>query len=189
LADKANEQRRHKSAKHATTLVTKVLAKDEYDKEDNYVERRIEAYVAPFFTPVDAVMAKIRAMDDGFGNWAAFGDKLLVEEDDKASAPMMPPLAPLMAVSSPHHRPKSYVDAVLSTMGGSSQATSLTLAPMDLPSPAVDGKLRMVCRRAQPCHRVGRRHGPWALNPQEHPLCGRQHWPCAPNQSTENGWA
>ncbi len=61
---------------------------------------------------------KIRAMDDGFGNWAVFGDELLVEEDNEASAPTMPPLAPPTAVLSPHHCPKPYVDVVLTTMGG-----------------------------------------------------------------------
>jgi hypothetical protein len=62
LADEANEQHRHKSAERATTSVTKALAKDEYDKDDednNYVARRIEVYAAPFFARVDAVMAKI----------------------------------------------------------------------------------------------------------------------------------
>ncbi len=34
------------------------------------------------FARIDAAMAKIQAMDDGFGNWAAFGDKILAEEDD-----------------------------------------------------------------------------------------------------------
>ncbi len=128
-------------------------------------------------------------MDDGFGNWAAFGDELFVEEDNKASAPTMPPLAPPTAVSSPHHRPKSYVDAVLTTMGGKSQATPLPLAQAALPSPAVDGKLQMVRQRARPCRRVGRRHGPQAPNPQEHLIRGRRHRPHAPNQSTVNGWA
>ncbi len=189
LADEANKRHCHELAKRATSLATKALAKDESDKDDKYVARRIEAYAAPFFACVDAIMAKIQAMDDGFGNWAAFSDELLVKEDDKASAPMMPPSAPLTAVSSPHHHPKSYVDAVLSTMGGSSQATSLTLTRAALPLPAVDGKLRMVRQRARPCHRVGRRHGPWAPNLQEHLLRGRQHRPRAPNQSTVNGWA
>ncbi len=128
LADEANKQRRHESTERATASATKAFAKDEYDEDDDYVARRIEAYAAPFFAPVDAVMAKIRAMDDGFGNWAAFGDELLVKEDDKVSAPTMPPSATPTAMSSPHHRPKSYVDAVLTTMGGSSQATSLPLA-------------------------------------------------------------
>jgi hypothetical protein len=134
-------------------------------------------------------MAEIRAMDDSFGNWAAFGDELLVEEDDEASAPTMPPSAAPTAVSSPHHRPKSYVDAVLTTMGGSSQAMPLPLAQAALPSPAVDGKLRTVRQRARPRRCVGRRHGPRAPNPQEHLLCGRRHRPRAPNQSTVNGLA
>jgi hypothetical protein len=132
-------------------------------------------------------MAKIRVMDDCFGNWAAFGNKLLAEEDDKASAPTMPPLAPPTAVLSPPHRPTSYVDVVLSTMGGSSQAMSLTLAPAALPLPAVDGQLWTVRRCAQPCCRVGRRHGPRAPNPQVHILCGQHHRPRAPNKSTLNG--
>jgi hypothetical protein len=105
LANKANERRRHKSAKCAMTLATKALAKDEHNKDNDNVARRIEAYAAPFFARVDAVMAKIRAIDDGFGNWAAFGDELLVKEDDEASAPTMPPSAPPTAMSSPHHRP------------------------------------------------------------------------------------
>jgi hypothetical protein len=187
LADKANKQRHHESAERATTLATKVLAKDEYDKDNDYDAWQIEAYAAPFFACVDAIMAKIRAMDDGFGNWAMFGDELLVEEDNEASAPTMPPSAPPTAVSSPHHHPKSYVDAVLTTIRGSSQATSLTLAPAALPSPAVNGKLRMVCQCARPRCRVGRRHGPRAPNPQEHLLCGRRHRPQAPNKYTLNG--
>ncbi len=116
-----------------------------YNEDNDVVARRIEAYAAPFFARVDAIMAKIRVMDDCFGNWAAFGNELLAEEDDKASAPTMPPSAPPTAVSSPPHCPTSHVDAVLSTMGGSSQAMSLTLAPAALPSPAVDGQLQMVC--------------------------------------------
>ncbi len=189
LADEANERRHHESAERTMTLATKALAKDEYDEDDDYVARRIEAYAALFFTRVDAVMAKIRATDEGFGNWAAFGDELLVKEDDEASAPTMPPSAPPTAMLSTHHHPKSYADAVLTTMGGSSQTTPLPLAQAALPSPAVDGKLRTVRRRTRPHCRVGRRHGPRAPNPQKHLLCGRRHQPRAPNQSTVNGWA
>jgi hypothetical protein len=189
LADEANERCPHESAECATTSVTKALAKDEHNEDDNNVAWRIEEYAAPFFTRVDTIMAEIRAKDDGFGNWAALGDELLVEEDDKASAPMMLPSAPPMAMLSPHHRPKSYVDAVLTTMGGSSQATSPTLAQAALPLPAVNGQLRMARQCAQPRRCVGRRHGPRAPNPQEHLLCGRQHRPRAPNQYTVNGWA
>jgi hypothetical protein len=139
LADKANEQRRATAREKA--LADEALAEDEYDKDNDYVARRIDAFATPFFACVDAVMAEIRAMDNGFGNWAAFDDELLIEEEDEASAPTMPPSAPPTAMSSPHHHPKSYVDAVLTTMGGSSQATSHPLAQATLPSPAIDGKL------------------------------------------------
>ncbi len=115
----------------------------EYDVDNDVVARQIEAYAAPFFARVDTIMAEIRAMDDCIGVWAAFGDELLAKEDNEASALTMPPSTPPMAVSSPPHYPTSYVDAVLSTMGGSSQATSLTFAPVALPSPAIDGQLRM----------------------------------------------
>ncbi len=186
LANKANEQCRATVREKA--LADEALAENKYDEEDDYVARRIEAYATPFIARVDAVMAEIRAMDDGFGNWAAFGDELLVKEKHEASAPTMPPSAPPMAMSSPHHRPKSYVDAVLTTMGGSSQATSLPLAQVTLPSPAVDGKLQTVRQCTRPRRRVGCRHGPRAPNPHEHLLCGRRHWPRAPNQSTVNGW-
>jgi hypothetical protein len=186
LADKANEQRCQELAERTTTLATKALAKDEHNKDDDDVAQQLEAYTAPLFARVDAIMAKIQAMDDGFGNWAAFGDEL---EDDKASTPARPPLAPLTAVSSPPHHPKSYVDTVLSNMGGSSQAKSLPLAQVALPLLAVDSQLRMACQRNRPCCCVGCRHGPRAPNPQEHLLCGRQHRPHAPNQSTVNGWA
>ncbi len=45
LADEANEQHCHKSAECATTLATKVLAKDEHNKDDGDVTRQFEAYV------------------------------------------------------------------------------------------------------------------------------------------------
>jgi hypothetical protein len=57
-------------------------------------------------------------MDDGFGNWAAFDDEILAKEDDDASAPTMPPLAPPTAVSPTPHRPTTYKDVVLTNMGG-----------------------------------------------------------------------
>jgi hypothetical protein len=99
LADEANKQHRHESAKCATTSATKALAKDAYNEDDDNFAWQFEAYAAPLFACVDAIMAKIRAMDDGFGNWAAFGDKILAKEDNKASALTMPPSAPPTAVS------------------------------------------------------------------------------------------
>ena len=56
-------------------------------------------------------------------------------------------------------------------------------------SAARGNPLKTVRRRARPCVRVGRRHGPRAPNTQEYLLCGRRHRPRAPNQSTVNGWA
>ncbi len=67
LANEANKRRCHELAERTTTLATKALAEDEYNEDNDYVARWIEAYAAPFFARVDAVMAKIRAMDDGFG--------------------------------------------------------------------------------------------------------------------------
>jgi hypothetical protein len=68
LADKANKQHRHELAERTTTLATKALAKDEHNKDDDNFARQFETYTAPLFARVDAVMAKIQAMDDGFGN-------------------------------------------------------------------------------------------------------------------------
>ncbi len=79
LVDEANKQHRHESTKCATTSAIEALAKDEHNKDEDNVARRFEAYTAPLFACIDAVMAKIRAMDDGLGNWAAFGDKILAD--------------------------------------------------------------------------------------------------------------
>jgi hypothetical protein len=188
LANEANKQRCHELAERATTLATKALAKDKHNKDDNNVAQQIEAYAAPFFAHVDIVMAKIRVMDDGFGNWAAFSDEILAKEDNKASDLMMPPLAPPTAVLPTPHCPTTYKDAVLATMGGSLCTKSLVVALLSCPSTTVDIQPQMACRCSQPCCRVGRCHGPRAPNPQEHLLHGRQHWPRAPNQPTVNGW-
>ncbi len=66
------------------TLSIKALAEDEHNNNINNVVLRIEAYAAPLFARIDTVMAEIRAMDDGFGNWAAFGDEILAKEEDEA---------------------------------------------------------------------------------------------------------
>jgi hypothetical protein len=185
LADEANERCRHELAKRATTSATK----PEHNEDDDDVARQIEAYAAPSFARLDVVMAEIRAMDDNFGNWAAFGDEILAEEDNKVSDLMMPPSAPPTAVSPTPHQPTTYKDAVLCTMGGDLRVKSLVVAPFSRPSTTVDDQPQTACRRSQPRRRVGRRHDPQAPNPQEHLLRGQQHWPRAPNQSTENGWA
>jgi hypothetical protein len=104
LANKAIEQRRHESAERAMTLATKALAEDEHNEDVEDVARRFEAYAAPLYAHVEVIMDKIQAMDDDFGNWAAFGDKILAKEDNEASALTMPPLAPPTAVSPTPHR-------------------------------------------------------------------------------------
>ncbi len=87
-------------------------------------------------------------MDNGFGNWAAFGDKILAKEDNKASALTMPPSAPPTAVLPTPHRPTMYKDAVLATMGGSLHAKSLVIAPLSRPSTMVEDQLQMACCRS-----------------------------------------
>jgi hypothetical protein len=63
-----------------------------------------------------------------------------------ALAPLMTPSAhPMAILKSPPH-PTSYVYAVLATLGGS-PAPSLP-PPLALPSPTVNGQLRMECQRA-----------------------------------------
>ncbi len=160
MADEASKQRCHESAERATTSATKALAKDKHNEDDDDVARQFEAYAAPLFAHVDIVMAKIRAMDDGFGNWAAFGDEILAEEDDEASAPTMLPSAPPTAVLPTPHRPTRYKDAVLTTMGGSLRAKSLVVAPLSCPSTTVDDQPQTACCCSRPRPRVGRRHGP-----------------------------
>ncbi len=148
MANKANKQCCHESAKRATTSATKALAEDEHNKDEDNVARQIEAYAAPLFARVDVVMAKIRAMDGGFGNWAASDDKILAEEEDKTSDLTMPPLAPPTAMFPTPHHPTTYKDVVLATMGGSLRAKSLVVAPLSRPSTTVDDQLQMACRRS-----------------------------------------
>jgi hypothetical protein len=61
----AEERRCRELAERAATLAELALAEDENDDD---VAWWIEAYAAPFFACVDAVMVKIWAMDDGFSN-------------------------------------------------------------------------------------------------------------------------
>jgi hypothetical protein len=78
------------------------------------------------------------------------------------------------AMLPPPHRPTTYKDAVLSTMGGSLCAKSLVIAPLSCPSTTVSGQLQTACRRSQPCCPVGQRHGPRA------PFAGSDIGPALP---------
>ncbi len=51
--------------------LTKGKGNDKYDKGDNKVN---EVYIAPLFAHVDVIMAEIRAMDSGLGEWTAFAE-------------------------------------------------------------------------------------------------------------------
>ncbi len=55
---------------------------DNNDAEDEYndVAGRLKVYAATLFARVDAIMAKIQAMDDGFENRAAAREKALANE-------------------------------------------------------------------------------------------------------------
>jgi hypothetical protein len=52
-------------------------------------------------------------------------------------------------------------------MGGNTHTTSLTLAPLALPSPTVDAQLRTVRQRTQPCQRTGHCHCPCVPSPPD----------------------
>jgi hypothetical protein len=100
-------------------------------------------------------------MDYGFGNWAAFSDEILAKEDDKASALTMPPSAPPTAMLPTPHRPTTYKDAVLTTMGGSLCAKSSVVALLSRQSTTVDNQPQTACCCSQPhCHAGRRHHGP-----------------------------
>jgi hypothetical protein len=73
-------------------------------------------------------------------------DTVAVEAAEHATAlaPTMPPSASPMAVLSFPPCPTSYVDAVLSNMGGTPHATPLAVTPLALPSPTADGLFRTV---------------------------------------------
>jgi hypothetical protein len=170
LADEANERR-------WVATQEKALA-DEVNKQCRQVTAAWENALAQ-----DAYEQCYQELTKGA---AALAESALAAEQAAVLADFaLPPTA----VSPPPHRPTTYKDVVLSTMGGNLRAKSLVVAPLSCPSTTVDGQLQMACRRSQPCRHVGRRHDPWAPNPQEHPLCGRQHRPRTPNQSTVNGWA
>jgi hypothetical protein len=89
---------------------------------------RIRVEFALLTAPLDAILAKI-------------------ERNDIAHKARAPPTTtsphPAALLSTPPC-PMTYVGTVLSTMGGSTCATSLALAPSATPSPIVNGQIRMV---------------------------------------------
>jgi hypothetical protein len=75
----------------------------------------------------------------------------------------------------PPSRPMTYMGVVLSTMGGNTRVTSLTLTPSALLLPTVNSRLRTVCQRAWPCCCTGRRHCPCTPSPPDKVLPSHPH--------------
>jgi hypothetical protein len=188
--------------------------KDEYDDDYNYDEDAEDEYediAGQFFARIDATMAKLQAMDDGFENraaaqgkaladkankreWAAARDKALADELRQSAA-----LEKALADKATEQRradtlKKALADEAKECHEAAAQAKVLAAKVLadkqggqEL---AVRGNLlKTVCQRTRPCVHVGRRHGPQSPNTQKYLLCGRRHRPRAPNQSTVNGWA
>jgi hypothetical protein len=182
-----------------------LAAEPDDDAEDEY-----EDVTGQFFACVDAAMAKIQAMDDGFENRAAAREKALADEANKqeratAREKVLTDELRLVTVlekaladevnerrqanmlkkaladkAKEHHEAAAHAKALAAKVLADERSSQES---------AVRGSLlQTVCRCAQPCIRVGRRHGPRAPNTQEYLLCCQRHRPRAPNQSTVNGW-
>ncbi len=120
----------------------------------NAVIRRIRVECALLAAPLNAILAEI-------------------EHDNIAHEAQAPPTTTLphpVAMLSTPPRLVTYVGAVLSTMGGSTRATSLTLAPWAIPLPIVNRQLRMVSQRAGPRHCTGCCHCPCMPSPPDEVL-------------------
>jgi hypothetical protein len=104
---------------------------------------------ALFAAPLNATHAKIERNDIAH----------------KARAPPKTTLPHPAAMLFTPPRPMTYMNAVLSMMGGSTCVTSLALAPLAIPSPIINGQLWMVRRCTQPRCCTGRRHHPCVPSP------------------------
>ncbi len=155
--DKRQQEETAKKQRHADDerVMAPVLPPD----PGNMAIRRIQVKCALLAAPLDAILAEI-------------------ERDDIAHKALAPPTTtsphPAVMLSTPPCL-MTYVGAVLSTMGGSTCATSLALAPAAIPSPIVDGQLQMVCQRAQTCCRTGCHHRPCKPSPPDEVLPSHPH--------------
>jgi hypothetical protein len=102
--------------------------------------------------PLDTILAKIECKD--------------IAGSDAGAPPTTTLPHPLAMLSAPPH-PMTYVGAVLSTMGGSTRAMSLALAPLSLPSPTAGGQLQTVPQCTQPRCRTGCHHRPCVASPPD----------------------
>jgi hypothetical protein len=162
----AEDKRRHeettKTQRHADDkcVMVPVLPPD----PGNAAIRRIQVECALLAALLNAILAEIKRDDI----------------THKAQAPPTTTSPHPAAMLSTPPRPMTYLGAVLSTMGGSTCAMSLALAPLAIPLPIVDRQLRMVRQRARPCCRTGRHHRPCVPSPPDkvlpsppHPTLGR----------------
>jgi hypothetical protein len=125
----------------------------------NAVIQRIRVECALLTAPLNAILAKIECNDIAH----------------EAQAPLTTTLPHPAAMLSTPPCPMTYVGTVLSTMGGSTRTTSLALAPLAIPSPIVDGQLRTVRQRTQPCRCTGCRHHPCVPSPPDKVLPSCPH--------------
>jgi hypothetical protein len=125
----------------------------------NVAIRRIWVECALLAAPLDTILAEIERNDIAY----------------KARAPPTITSPYPVAMLSTPPCPMTYVGTVLYTMGGSTRATSLALAPSAIPSPIIDGQLWTVRRCARPPHRTGRRHHPCAPSPPDEVLPSHPH--------------
>jgi hypothetical protein len=146
LADEANKRRR-------AAMQEKALADEAYE------QRRAATQEKALADEVNKPRRQVTAarenalVDDAFEQHyresakraAALAESALAVE----RATVLTDLAlPPTAVSPPPHRPTTYKDAVLSTMGGSLRMKSLVVASLSCPSTMVDGQLQTACCRS-----------------------------------------
>ncbi len=137
-----------------------LVAEPDDDAEDEY-----EDVAGQFFACIDATMAKVQAMDDGFENRAAAQEKALADALRQAAA-----LKKALMDEANERRRADTLKKVLADEAKTrheAAAHAKALAAKVLADErgshesAVRGSpLQTVCRRARPCICVGCRHGP-----------------------------
>ncbi len=121
MADEVNKQRRQ-----VTATLEKALADEAYKRRLAATREKVLA---------DKVNKQRRQVTAARENTLAND---AYEQRYQESANVLPP----------PHRPTTYKDVVLSTMGGSLRAKSLVVAPLSRPSTTVDGQLQTTCCRS-----------------------------------------
>jgi hypothetical protein len=184
---------------------------DDDDDDDDDAKDEYKDIAGQFFARVDATMAKIQAMDDGFENWAAAREKALADEANKRERAAAQENALADKLRQADVLEKTLADEATKRRRADTLKKALADEAKERHEAAVQAKvlaakvladkrggqesaargnpLKTVRQRARPCVRVGLCHGPRASNTQEYLLCGRRHRPQAPNQSTVSGWA